>query len=77
MNDKKEIFYGTNPKTTDSDGAGLDDYLEIFKYHTDPLNTDSDRDGLEDSVWTERFEYSFTINGIPGVYFHQKMEKHH
>lgn len=23
LNDKKEVFYGTNPKTTDSDGDGL------------------------------------------------------
>lgn len=67
LNDKKEAFYGTNPKTTDSDGDGLDDYLEIFKYHTDPLNSDSDGDGLEDSVWTERFEYSYTIKVIAKV----------
>lgn len=61
LNNKTEISYGTNPNAIDSDGDGLDDYLENFKYHTNPLNPDSDSDGVIDSVWTERFEYTYTI----------------
>jgi outer membrane protein OmpA-like peptidoglycan-associated protein len=40
--------YHTDPNKADTDGDGLSDYDEIFKYKTDPLKADSDGDGLTD-----------------------------
>lgn len=67
LDDEKEKYYGTNPKSIDTDRDGIDDYLEIFKYHTNPLNSDSDGDGFVDSVWSERFEYTYTIKVIAKI----------
>ncbi|UYP46493.1 hypothetical protein NEF87_002778 [Candidatus Lokiarchaeum ossiferum] len=56
VNDWDEIcgIYGyiTDPTRIDSEPIGsedgLNDYLELFRYHTDPTHYDSDRDGLTD-----------------------------
>lgn len=39
---------GTDPNNPDTDGDGLDDGEEIYKYGTNPLVADSDGDGLND-----------------------------
>ena len=38
----------TNPLSNDTDGDGISDYEEVYKYHTDPTARDTDGDGLED-----------------------------
>ena len=43
-----EEIYGTDPEKADTDGDGISDYDEIFKYHTSPVNPDTDGDGLTD-----------------------------
>ena len=39
---------GTDPKKADTDGDGLSDGDEYFRYHTDPRKADTDGDGLTD-----------------------------
>jgi LysM repeat protein len=46
--DYEEEELGTNPFAADSDGDGLEDGDELFRWGTDPLNFDSDGDGLLD-----------------------------
>ena len=53
--DGKEMELGTDPYKADTDGDGLSDYDEIYKYHTDPLKKDTDGDGLSD--YDEIFVY--------------------
>jgi outer membrane protein OmpA-like peptidoglycan-associated protein len=53
--DGKEMEFGTDPYKADTDGDGLSDYDEIYKYHTDPLKKDTDGDGLSD--YDEIFVY--------------------
>jgi outer membrane protein OmpA-like peptidoglycan-associated protein len=43
-----EEKWGTDPNNPDTDGDGLLDGEEVFKYKTDPLNPDTDGDGLSD-----------------------------
>lgn len=43
-----EYVNKTNPFNADTDGDGLNDYEEIYKYYTDPLKYDTDGDGLGD-----------------------------
>lgn len=43
-----EEKFGTDPNNPDTDGDGLSDGDEIFKYKTDPLKVDTDNDGLSD-----------------------------
>lgn len=49
----EEEELGTDPKNPDTDGDGLSDGDEVFKYKTDPKNPDTDGDGLNDGdeVW--------------------------
>ncbi len=51
-----EIHHRTDPHNPDTDGDGINDYEEIFKYNTNPLKPDSDYDGLTD--FQEIFNYS-------------------
>jgi outer membrane protein OmpA-like peptidoglycan-associated protein len=44
----QERLYGTDPYNPDTDGDGLKDGEEIYKYRTDPLNPDTDGDGISD-----------------------------
>lgn len=53
--DGREMEIGTDPNQTDTDGDGLSDYDEIYKYKTDPIKADSDGDGLSD--YDEIFKY--------------------
>ena len=41
---------GTNPNSSDTDGDGLSDGLEVFTYHTNPLVADTDADGCGDGL---------------------------
>ena len=47
--------------TLDSDGDGLSDFQEKYKYLTDSQKADSDGDGISDGGWDERREYTYTI----------------
>jgi hypothetical protein len=47
--------------TLDSDGDGLQDFQEKYKYYTDPSKADSDGDGIPDGDWNERREYTYTL----------------
>jgi hypothetical protein len=42
--------YGTDPTLTDTDGDGISDYDEVFKYKSDPTNFDTDGDLIPDGV---------------------------
>lgn len=46
----EEWMEGTSFTTSDSDGDGLNDNVEVNKYGTNPLHADSDNDSLEDGV---------------------------
>lgn len=48
VRDIDEKRYGSDPTKTDTDGDGLNDYLEIFQYNTKPTVADSDGDGYLD-----------------------------
>ena len=45
---RDEYQAGTEPGTADTDGDGLDDYVEIMEVFTNPLNADTDSDGMPD-----------------------------
>ncbi len=45
----------------DSDGDGLSDFQEKYKYYTDSNKADSDGDGIPDGDWDERKEYTYTL----------------
>jgi hypothetical protein len=49
------------PPEQDADGDGLTNFQELHKYSTDPLKSDSDGDGKPDGDWTERREYTYSI----------------
>ena len=51
----------------DSDGDGLSDFHETYKYLTDPKRADSDGDGTPDGDWLERREYQFVIRSVVQV----------
>ena len=48
LTNAEEARLGTNPNNVDSDGDGLKDGDEVYRYKTDPLKTDTDGDGLSD-----------------------------
>jgi transglutaminase-like putative cysteine protease len=48
----------------DTDGDGLSDFQEIYKYLTDPTKRDSDGDGIPDNDWNERREYTYSVRTI-------------
>ena len=50
----QEYAAGSDPNLADTDGDGLNDYVEITVYHTSPTSTDSDGDGLPDA-WEIRY----------------------
>ena len=50
LNSALERQYGTDPNNPDTDGDGVSDGDEVFKYHTDPLRRDTDGDGLIDGI---------------------------
>jgi hypothetical protein len=45
-----EASLGTSDDLVDTDGDGLNDHDELYKYHTDPLNSDTDGDGYGDGI---------------------------
>lgn len=46
--DEQELQVGTDPNNPDTDGDGLTDGDETFKYGTNPLDRDTDRDSYPD-----------------------------
>lgn len=58
---EQEEQLGTSDKKADSDGDGLDDYEEVFKYGTNPLNPDSDADGMPDG-WEVAHKLKPSVN---------------
>ena len=53
--------------TQDSDGDGLSDFHERYKYLTDPNDRDSDGDGISDGDWLERREYQYVVRSVVQV----------
>ena len=51
------VVYSPN---VDSDGDGLNDYEEVYRYHTNPDNNDTDSDGLSDSDEIKTYETNAT-----------------
>ncbi|MCA9322002.1 MAG: hypothetical protein KDB53_14770, partial [Planctomycetes bacterium] len=51
----------------DSDGDGLSDFQETFKYLSDPNASDSDGDGVPDGDWIERREHQYIIRSVVQV----------
>ena len=43
-----ENYFGTDPDIPDTDGDGLNDYIEILSFGYDPLKVDSDDNGISD-----------------------------
>ncbi|MEO8168164.1 MAG: OmpA family protein, partial [bacterium] len=56
LSNGKEAALGLDPNNPDTDGDGLTDGDEIFKYKTDPTKKDTDGDGLSDGdeIWRFR-----------------------
>ena len=54
-----EIFLGSNPYNSDSDGDGLSDGYEFLTSNTDPTNSDTDDDGMPDG-----WEISNSLNPL-------------
>jgi hypothetical protein len=52
----QEVKIGTSDNTADTDGDGIDDLQEVYKYFTNPLLVDTDMDGILDSDFGERIE---------------------
>ena len=53
--DREEFYFGldgylTDPTNVDTDGDGLDDYLEWSVYGTDPTTNDTDSDNVTDDI---------------------------
>jgi uncharacterized protein YxeA len=48
ISNEEEKKLGLNPQASDTDGDGLNDYLEINKWKTDPKNPDTDGDSYSD-----------------------------
>lgn len=46
--DTEEAKYGTSPTSSDTDGDGISDKVEITNYRTNPLKADTDGDGYND-----------------------------
>lgn len=51
----------------DTDGDGLSDFHETYKYFTDPMDKDTDGDGTHDGDWLERREYQYSVRSIVQV----------
>jgi len=60
----QEYLEGTNPKLSDSDSDGLNDYQEVYVLHTvaydsdSTLSSDSDSDGLADAIDPDPVNYN-------------------
>ncbi len=50
MTNREELLAGTNPRVADTDGDGLNDYLEYVVYGTSPTSADTDGDTLPDGL---------------------------
>ncbi|VGO12895.1 hypothetical protein PDESU_01449 [Pontiella desulfatans] len=48
ITDAEEVRAGTDPYSSDTDGDGLDDYVELLVVGSDALSTDTDSDGATD-----------------------------
>ncbi|MHA1872148.1 MAG: hypothetical protein ACTSXF_14475, partial [Promethearchaeota archaeon] len=48
LNDLTEILNNGNPKLVDTDGDGINDTMEYYKYYSNLNNSDSDGDGIPD-----------------------------
>ena len=47
--DKLELQYSTDRNKSDTDGDGINDFDEVFKYGTNPQDIDTDGDGIDDN----------------------------
>jgi len=55
LSDVRESQFGTNKNSVDTEGDGVNDYDELFKYLTNPLLADTDVDGVND--YDEIYKY--------------------
>ncbi|MGI6369983.1 MAG: OmpA family protein [Ignavibacteria bacterium] len=60
LSNSLEKTLGTDPLNPDTDGDGITDGDEYYKYKTDPLNPDTDGDGIND--YDEIFKYKTDPN---------------
>src|SRR5687767_6381784 len=61
------LIPGAVAQDRDTDGDGLSDFLELYKYGTDPAKADSDGDGTPDGDWLERREFTYTVRSVVQV----------
>lgn len=50
INDEDEASYGTDPMNPDTDGDGLFDGEEVFRFKSNPLDPDTDKGGVKDGL---------------------------
>lgn len=50
VGNSEELRLGLEPSKPDTDGDGITDFDELFRWGTDPLKSDSDEDGMPD-LW--------------------------
>jgi hypothetical protein len=60
LNTRLEVSYHTDPESTDTDGDGIMDGVEVLRGHTNPLIVDSDGDQLPDG--TEDKDYDGRVD---------------
>lgn len=59
-----EFELGSDINSIDTDGDGLSDFAEAYKYKTNLLEADTDGDGTQDGEWDERRESTYTIRAV-------------
>jgi len=58
----EENKFGSSDRKIDSDGDGLDDFVEVVKYQLDPSSPDTDSDSIPDNEFHERQEFVDTTS---------------
>ena len=67
LQDIVKIDFVEEDKTTDTDGDGLPDYMEVYVHGTDPTSKDTDGDGWDDNVEIGRYDSSNPTKWNPKV----------
>ncbi len=74
LSNLSEAAAGTEPRSADTDGDRLSDYLEITVYGSDPFHFDTDRDGKPDG-WEYENGYDPTFNFDDSCLGHWKLDE--
>lgn len=64
--DPLEFAIGSNPRSNDSDGEGLQDAEEYNLVYSDPTFQDTDRDGISDNLEVEFFKTDAIVDDSDG-----------